>query len=619
MENWVIVCPSCGEKIKNREKRGRYCIKCGFDLSSLPGFFVSPILPNGFVLEKRYRIEKFISSGGMSHVYKVQDSRTGKSFALKEMKNYFKDEESKKRAIKRFKREAEILSHLFHPSIPRVIDYFIDNQRYYIVMDYIEGKTLEELLKASPYGKISQEKVLEWTWQIIDVLRYIHHLNPPIIYRDLKPSNILLSSKGKIYLIDFGISRVLMPQKKGTLIGTPGYAPPEQYQGIQDVRSDIYALGATLHHLLTGRDPQEEVPFQFPPIKSLIPDIEEGLEKAISGALEYNLEDRIKSIDDFASILASSDPSKANLMYNEGVKKFKEGEFQKAADLLSKSIAINPKNKYAYFMRGKVYVEMGETDRGVEDLNQAIRIDPNYTDAHFLLSTIFTSTGELEKAKEFIEKVISIDEGHYKALYQLGKIYMIEEDWDNAISTFQKAINYNSSFKKAYDKLKEAKLRKKTSKRIKLFDQSSADASNPAIAYYNLGMYFLEWGKLEEAEEEFKKAIKVAGATSTLLETLGNLYIRKKEYEKAALQFSKALSKAPEKKYLYLKIVKAYQKANKHKSAKEVLQIGIPEIINGSPLWHTNQNTKSLIKALMQAAKSMKIHIPNEKDIEKYI
>ena len=141
MANWVVVCPSCGEKIQSREKRGRYCIKCGFDLSSLPGFFSSPVLPDGFVLEKRYRIEKFISSGGMSHVYKVKDSRTGKSFALKEMKNYFKDEESKKRAIKRFKREAEILSHLFHPSIPRVIDYFIDNQRYYIVMDYIEEKT----------------------------------------------------------------------------------------------------------------------------------------------------------------------------------------------------------------------------------------------------------------------------------------------------------------------------------------------------------------------------------------------------------------------------------------------------------------------------------------------
>lgn len=212
----------------------------------------------GVVLIDRYTINKRLGGGGMGNVYLANDKRLADApRAVKEMISNFSDEAQKKKAIEDFERESKVLASLEHPSVPTVYDYFATNGRYYLVMKYINGRDLEQELKASPSGHIPEQTVVEWGIQLCDVFEYLHSLEPPIIYRDMKPANVMLDSKTKrVMLVDFGIARFVAERKNVTAIGTMGYAPPELFAGKVEPRSDVYSLGATMFHLLTGEDPQ---------------------------------------------------------------------------------------------------------------------------------------------------------------------------------------------------------------------------------------------------------------------------------------------------------------------------------------------------------------------------
>jgi hypothetical protein len=224
---------------------------------------------------------------------------------VKEMQDTFTNPKDRQDAINRFMAEALILARLSHPHIPRVHRHFIENDRYYLVMDFIEGEDLQTILERQGGKALPEEQVLSWALQICAVLEYLHGQTPPVIFRDLKPANIMLRSSGDISLIDFGIAKLFNPVRQGTLIGTPGYAAPEQYQGLAELRSDIFALGATLHHLLTGRDPQQHPPFNFPPATVVNPAITPTMEAVLQKALRMNLEERWGSIREVAQALIS--------------------------------------------------------------------------------------------------------------------------------------------------------------------------------------------------------------------------------------------------------------------------------------------------------------------------
>lgn len=219
-------------------------------------------LEPGTLLSDRYQIVKRVGGGGMGSVYLAYDTRLGnKPRAVKEMVELFVDETQRRKAVDDFKREAQLLASLDHPSIPTIFDYFISaDGRYYLVMKYIGGGDLQGQLKKRG-GVIDERSVTEWGIQICDVLHYLHSQNPPIIYRDLKPANLMLDdaiTPPRIMLVDFGIARFVAPTQKGvTAIGTMGYAPPELFSGNVEPRSDIYSLGATMFHLVTGVDPQD--------------------------------------------------------------------------------------------------------------------------------------------------------------------------------------------------------------------------------------------------------------------------------------------------------------------------------------------------------------------------
>lgn len=256
----------------------------------------------GSILVNRYAIQDVIGVGGMGSVYRARDlhfPNVVKLVAVKEMINQARDPLVRQTIVQNFEREANILVALNHPSIPNIFDYFVHNERSYLVMEYINGKDLE-LALTETQGFFLEEQVIQWGIELCDVLHYLHtHKPEAIIFRDMKPSNVMVNQYNHIILIDFGIAKNFRGNMKGTMIGTEGYSPPEQYRGEASPQADIYALGATLHHLLTRKDPRLEPPFTFGdrPIRKLNPAISIEMEAVVSTALQYNPSDRYQTAE----------------------------------------------------------------------------------------------------------------------------------------------------------------------------------------------------------------------------------------------------------------------------------------------------------------------------------
>jgi len=286
----ILYCDECGTA--NRPQ-ARFCFSCG---QSLPAAAPLPSLSNPTIikapgdlstkpiaanrlLKQRYRIIDQLGQGGFGAVYKAEDTRFGNRLvAVKEMSESGLSPREIARATGSFKHEALMLGGLMHPNLPRIYDHFFDAGHWYLVMDFIEGETLEEHLRHAvgvPLGIplagkrcLPVEEVLDIGTQLCTVLGYLHRLQPPIIFRDLKPANVMITLNGHVYLIDFGIARHFKPgQARDTIaFGSPGYAAPEQYGKEQTTYSaDIYGLGVTLHQLLSGNDPADS-PFHFAPL-----------------------------------------------------------------------------------------------------------------------------------------------------------------------------------------------------------------------------------------------------------------------------------------------------------------------------------------------------------------
>ena len=273
-------------------------------------------LPEGYLLRDRYRILGLLAAGGMSAVYTAQDLRftnVRRTCAVKAMVNSAESPDARAVALRNFEREASLLASLSHPGIVQIYDCFSEGRRSYVVLELVQGKDLETILTETR-GFISEGSVVNWALQVCAVLKYLHSHEPrPIVFRDIKPSNLMLDHHGHIRLIDFGIAKVFHAGEKGTMIGTEGYSPPEQYRGVADPRVDIYALGATIHHLLTRRDPRKEPPFTFDkcPIQEVNPSVSLGLVEIVHRALAYEVDDRYSSAEQMRQALASL-PSVAN-------------------------------------------------------------------------------------------------------------------------------------------------------------------------------------------------------------------------------------------------------------------------------------------------------------------
>lgn len=329
-------CPNCGSQTGPGDP---FCGECGGRQEAVP-LVSTPLVASpkpagvahnapmnfqlapGTVLADRYQILQRVGGGGMGSVYKAADRNLAQRVvAVKEMIEMFADPTARAKAIEDFKRESELLAGLEHPSIPTIYDYFFDltRGRYYLVMKFIDGGDLATYQRGAG-GMIDEATVTRWALQICEVLDYVHSQKPPLIYRDLKPANLMVDARTqRIMLVDFGIARFVAPSQKGvTAVGTMGYAPPELFAGKVGPASDLYSLGATMFHLLTGKDPQDNplLIFDFsknPLPRDLNPNISARMEQIICRAVEHESARRFASARAFSVELeAHLDELKSN-------------------------------------------------------------------------------------------------------------------------------------------------------------------------------------------------------------------------------------------------------------------------------------------------------------------
>jgi len=285
------------------------------------------MLNPGDILQGKYRIIKALGGNGMGRVYQAEHTMLKTTVAIKELIDQFSTPQERQAGIDLFLKEAQRLAALDHPMVVKVSDFFIERNNYYLVMEYVEGQTLESILNTSS-GGLPEALVVDWAINICNVLEYLHTLSPPVIFRDLKPSNIMLTQMGRLKLIDFGIAREFKAgaTKDTKPLGTPGYAPPEQHgTGQTDARSDIYSLGATLHQLLTKRDPADSL-FMFPTLRSIKPTVSETMENIVAKCLQRDQAQRYQTIAEVRDALRlcrfCSNCNRLNIIPKEQVSKW---------------------------------------------------------------------------------------------------------------------------------------------------------------------------------------------------------------------------------------------------------------------------------------------------------
>lgn len=279
-----------------------------------------PPLPDNTILRKRYKLTNVVGQGGMGSIYRAEDLRLpGRLCAIKEVQpDRSAGPAAAAQMQNQFLQEASILAQLDHPNLPKVSDFFQENDRDYLVMDFVPGRDLKEMLEQSRQEGLHLEAnvVIDWALQIIDALAYLHRQNPPVLHRDIKPANIKLTPDNRIKLVDFGLVKLMAGDESRTITviqgrGTALYTPLEQYGGDSDhtdVRSDIYALGATLYHMLTGTSPPSAKErflqaVALRPPRTLNPHIPSHVSEAVLWAMSMHPDDRPENVMAFRQVL----------------------------------------------------------------------------------------------------------------------------------------------------------------------------------------------------------------------------------------------------------------------------------------------------------------------------
>lgn len=352
------------------------------------------MLEIGSLVDGKYKILNKVGQGGMSVVYLAMNEKANKQWAVKEVrKDGVKDFEVVKQGLVA---ETDILKRLSHPNLPSIIDVIDTDESFIIIMDYIQGNSLNKAL--DEFGAQPQENVIAWAKQLCDVLGYLHTRTPPIIYRDMKPANIMLKPDGNVMLIDFGTAREYKEKNLAdtTCLGTVGYAAPEQFGGMgqTDARTDIYCLGATLYHLVTGKNPCEP-PYEIKPIREVNPSLSSGLERIIQKCTQRDPNDRYQSAAELMYALEHYEEID-DIYRRKQTNKLKL--FIASASL---AVVFGLTSIGAYFMaeqkKSENYDVILKTAASVEDFYNAILTDPTRTEAYMQLNEYLTSDYLLEK------------------------------------------------------------------------------------------------------------------------------------------------------------------------------------------------------------------------------
>lgn len=389
------------------------------------------MLEIGSIVDGKYKILRVVGKGGMSVVYQAVNEKANKIWAIKEVR---KDGVQNYEVVKQnLIVETELLKRFNHPNLPSIIDVIDGDGTFLIVMDYIEGNSLSKALEQS--GAQSQEDVIEWSKQLCDVLWYLHTRKPPIIYRDMKPSNVMLKPDGNISLIDFGTAREFKSSsvEDTTCLGTQGYAAPEQYggHGQTDARTDIYCLGATMYHLVTGHNPSTP-PYEMYPIRQWNPMLSSGLEEIILKCTQRNPEDRYQSC---AELLYALDHYQDLDIENKKVQKFKWNTF-----IASVIITV-------VMLFGTVGFSAASSAMTTQTYSSLISAGDNISD-----SVGLTEDMHREAEEKYLKAITEVEPDNIEAYIHLLDLYMSDMQISSSeLTTIQKYINQYESLLKNKD------------------------------------------------------------------------------------------------------------------------------------------------------------------------
>lgn len=424
----------------------------------------------GTYIDDKYEILKEIGHGGMSVVYLAMDKRLNKQWAIKELQKKARDANNEI-VIQSAIAEANMIKKLDHPALPRIVDIIDEQDVIYVVMDYIEGETLDYVV--NQYGAQSQEQVIDWAKQLCQVLHYLHTRTPPIIYRDMKPANVMLKPDGNLKVIDFGIAREYKSSNLQDTIclGTRGYAAPEQFggQGQTDARTDIYCLGATLYHLVTGHNPAEP-PYEIYPIRHWNSQLSGGLENIIEKCTQLNPNDRYQSCAELLYALEH---------YEEEDDAFKQVQKKKLNIFRLTSLMTiifmvlgigslfikNNINMNDYRNNLELAEKSTDTVEKRKYCIQSISLLPQNPEAYEKLIEVYKDNNafDVEESVEFKEQVseylnqLQNSNSYPNVAYEVGKLYWYYYDYGdndnqnipitkmiNSISWFEDAIQYGN-------------------------------------------------------------------------------------------------------------------------------------------------------------------------------
>lgn len=455
----------------------------------------------GSVLDGKYEILTEIGRGGMSVVYLAMDTHLNKQWAVKEIrkKGNGKNDEV---IVNSLLAEANMMKRLDHPSLPRIVDIIDHGGTIYVVMDYIEGESLDKIL--AEYGAQPEELVIGWAKQLCDALSYLHSQKPPIIYRDMKPANVMLKPEGNIKIIDFGIAREYKEQNLAdtTVLGTKGYAPPEQYSGQTDARSDIFALGMTMHHLLTGIDPRTGE--AYAPVRMWNPELSEGIEIIIDKCVEPAPEHRYQSCQDLLYDLEHPE-----LITKDYKKKQKTKLRTFIASLVLSALCLISGivcNRVALNLNNSNYDVLiaTSTASSLEDkignYTSAIEIYPDRTDAYFKMLEAYEDEGKFGKAENDVfmasynahkDKLDTTSTEVAELNYKIGTMYF------NYYTNDDGTYSFSTRVQKAYAFFAENYENAQTNEFV---HQKMSDCYYQICTFYK--KYILSTANVEEASKE---------------------------------------------------------------------------------------------------------------------
>ena len=415
----------------------------------------------GQVIDNKYEVLKLIGKGGMSRVYLAMDKRLNKQWAVKEIQKNARDANNEI-VIQSAIAEANMIKSLDHPSIVRIVDIIDNGDVIYIIEDYIEGETLSTILEQN--GAQSQDTVIEWAMQICEALEYLHTRKPPIIYRDMKPANVMLKPDGNIKIIDFGIAREYKERSLADTVnlGTRGYAAPEQFgkHGQTDARTDIYCLGVTLYHLLTGKNPSEP-PYEIYPIRHWNPQLSAGLEAIIQKCTQVNPDDRYQSCAELLYALQHHEEYGAAYRARQK-RKLNTFIYTAAATVFFAAVgvlglAMRTQTNNADYQQNILQAEKASTaTEKVSYYHSAINIKPTEPEAYrgmvdaLKSDAEFTVDEEVELKKDINANIAGLrgNDEYAELAFETGKLYWYYYDYgksatsDNQVTRIKSAIQW---------------------------------------------------------------------------------------------------------------------------------------------------------------------------------